>query len=247
MLNRHQGWQVWGPIFFVLEGSCATDLRVAARRSVLAPTTLHETSPSAHQDAVSPVSTYNPPKCTNRPIHGGEADSELLMIFNTIDDLNGAIRTDSPETRGSPVQDPCVANSHAEWGEYHAPEVNWYYSCTGGKIVAGRRSKEGDSQEKELYLQSRGRFAIAFLAKADFLCPKNPEEHCYSYEAPEGCETDFSIPCTPEGQEGIVEVLDVANRVVHRLDDVRHVRNWSSSLVLGDRLRLTLDHCVIDL
>jgi hypothetical protein len=171
------------------------------------------------------------------------------MIFGNVADLNGAIRTDSPQTKGSPVQDPCAANSDEVWGEYHAPEVNWYYSCTGGKIVAGRRSKEGDSREKELYVQSRGHFAIAFLAKADFLCPGRPEEHCYSNETPEPllCESDFTIPCTPEGQEGTLEVLDVANLVIHRLDDVRHVRNWDSSVRRDNHLRLTLDNCVVDL
>jgi hypothetical protein len=171
------------------------------------------------------------------------------MIFGNVADLNRAIRADSPQTEGSPVQDPCGAKSDAEWREYHAPEVNWYYSCTGGKIVASRRSKEGDSQDKELYVQSRGHFAIAFLAKADFLCPGRPEEHCYSNETPEPllCESDFSIPCVSEGEEGILEVLDVTNQVVHRLDNVRHVRTWDSSLQVDNHLRLTLDNCVVDL
>jgi hypothetical protein len=210
------------------------------------PELKRQAPPSA---AVSRVSKLPPRACANRPTHGGQAHAELLMIFDNVADLNAAIRTDSAQTKGEPVQDPCAANSGAEWSEYHAPEVNWYYSCIGGHLVASRRSKEGDSQEKELYLQARGHFAVAFLAKADFSCPGKPEAHCYSQEAPAPlfCESDFSLRCTPEGQEGILEVLDLARRVVHRLDDVRHVKTWNSSVQPDDRLRLTLDDCVVDL
>lgn len=177
------------------------------------------------------------------------ADAELLMIFDNVDGLNSAIRQDFPESNSSPVRNPCLGDSDPAWSEYHAPAVNWYYSCVAHKIVVGRRSKEGDSQNKELYVRSRGQFAIAFLANADFLCPGRPQEHCYPNDTPKPllCESDFSIPCTPNGEEGILEVVDVENLTVHRLEDVRHLKNWGVQSSRGDRLRLSLDGCVVDL
>jgi hypothetical protein len=171
------------------------------------------------------------------------------MVFDTFRSLHDAIRTDSPEGGHETIQDPCVAKSDLTWNEYHAREANWHFSCVGNKIVAGRQSKVGDSYDKDLYTRKVGNFAIAFLAKADFLCPGRPQEHCYPNEAPEPllCESDFGVRCTREGDEGIVEVLNTANMVVHRIDDVRHVKIWNASLLPNGRLRLDLGGCTSDL
>jgi hypothetical protein len=250
ILSADQNWKIWVPIALVLQSACAADRVLPAQRSVveLTPVPPEVAPTSTSPQSESRITDHGRPTCSDKAIAGGPADAQLLMIFDSANDLNAAIRADYPQTTGSPAHDPCATNTGAKWDEYHAPEVNWYYSCTGGRIVASRRSKEGDSQNKDLYLHSRGHFAIVFLARADYLCPVRPEEHCYPDEAPEPllCESDFSIPCVPEGQEGIFEVLDVAKLVVHRLDDVRHVKDWDSSLLVGDRLRLRLNDCVVD-
>ncbi len=241
------GSRIVGPLLLVsLQGSCATRHQVNAPPVAAMHASPHEGTSDQEQEDAAPLLRNTRAGCADPGRRGVAADAELLMVFDNVDDLNGAIRQDSPVSGGAPAQDPCPGSRDTAWREYHAPEVNWYYSCVAHKIVAGRRSKEGDSQDKELYVRSIGHFAIAFLAKADFLCPGRPEEHCYPNETPDRmlCESDFTIPCAANGKEGVMEVVDVANLALWRLEDVRHISNWDAYLRQDGHLRLSFDGCV---
>ena len=181
-------------------------------------------------------------------ITAAPTEAYLLTFFADVRALSDVIRTDDPDVGETVVEHRCSKSPCATWGEYHAPEVNWYFSRLGAGIVAGRKPKIGDAVDKDLDTQTLGNFAIAILRKPDFSCGANPQERCSTYQDGDSspCEHDFSVPCSENGVEAMLEVLDVSKMIVHRIEDVRHLKNWRASLRSDGGLRVELDDCVVD-
>ena len=175
--------------------------------------------------------------------------------FGVTDDfkqLSDAIRyLDAHDQSGPIASDPCspAKTDCADWGFFLAQEANWEFKRIAGKVVSTRKTRGGNSDETYLKTTVVGNFVVGVLGKNDYLCPISPTEHCYPNEepAPLLCESDFSIPCTREGDEITLEVLDVPKALIYRVETIRHLKTWRPIARDKVHISIVLDDCVVNI
>ena len=175
--------------------------------------------------------------------------AEFLLPFTDVRQLSDAIRVDDPRAHAALAEHPCSTGPCSSWGDYYDRDADWFFTRIGVSIVAARNRKISDADDKQLATRTLGNFAIAFLSQPDFSCPGKPpvQPSTSEYRSSAACDNDFCAPCAEDGVRGTLEVLDISKMLVHRVDDLRHLKSFRPSLRPDGGLRLELDQCVVEL
>jgi len=142
----------------------------------------------------------------------------------------------------------------SDWSEYHAANAAWYVTVIDGKIVATRETTFGDMRDKVLERKTVGGFVFSMLRERDDSCPRKPADRCRKdwntdEELPPNasrfCESDIKVQCFEDGVGAFIEVLEVGQGVVHKFEEVRHMKHWRVRPTNVGRVALELDDCAV--
>lgn len=193
---------------------------------------------------------------------GQLSTTHWFVMFESVQELDQAIRESD-----LPSDLPLLSYEKAN-GFLRTPNAEWSYLTVAGKVVATSHAMTLPSRRYYLRMSAIGDFVLSMQGISDYLCPSNQAEECYplkgcdpnlddgvqtEVEAQDNdtppdmcCENPPYASCVAQGERLQIEVLDVPNEVVYRVEDLRFA-TLQEIVEEPGALRIVFDVCELRL